>query len=724
MNLKSKKIFPVFLLLVILVINLLFTSVPLLNTLHYEIAVINSILISLFAGYLTLYFKEDNKNFLPRNKYYYFSQILLFIIPFIISFVSTIICQHCPISEGIYFYFIFVIPSIIVGSTLGILSKYLLYKYRYLLFTIFWLILLLGFLPELYFNPQIYFYNPIFGYFPGTMYDQNIEITKTIVLYRTLNIVLALLIIPLIKVFYSLRKMGKLIVIIIVMVGYLMFGFAKSTLGFSTSIDKIKHELKGNLKTTHFSIILPEKISVTEKKVAILNHEFYHFEIKKLLKTEPEQKIFSFLFESGAQKKILFGSNNADVAKLWNAQIYINYEHYNKTLKHEMAHIFSEKIGNGIFKMPSNYNPALLEGFAMAIENNYDDFGIDYLTYLAVKNNYNVSLKNLFSNFSFFTQTSSLAYIYAGSFIKYLANKYGWEKIIILYSTLEFEKIYKTNIDTLEKKFLKYINNLGYHNNKNASNLYFGRLPLVKKVCPRATAKELKSAWKMYKNKQYQNALQKFENIYYYSKTYSSLLGLVVTNIKLKKYITAEKLLKENIGKFNDTAYFYNFENLLGDVYVSLNKPNLAKTEYENLLLQNPRSNYKNDVTVKIFLLENSIDELKKYINRKDNRKKILKQLLANTPNDAVIQLFSEQKFSDSEYLKEIAVIKRIIANKKFSSDTYFQLAKLAFNFLDFENAGFFIQLALENPKRERIEVLEEFLKKIEWSKKYITKKL
>lgn len=723
---KDKKIFPLFLLFITVAINLLFTAIPLLNTLHYETSVLNSIFLSLFSGYLTLYFNTGSnvaKKLFPNDKYYYYILFALLIIPFGISFTSTILCQHCPISEGIYFYLLFVLPALFIGSTLGVLSEFLSKKYRYLLFTLLWLVLLFSFLPELYYNPQIYFYNAIFGYFPGTMYDQNIEITKTMVLYRTLNIIFSVLILYVLKLSFKLKENGKLIVILIVISGYLMFGFAKSSLGFATSIHNIELELKGNIETKHFKIILPEKLTETEKKVAILNHEFYYNEIASLLKIETYNKIYSFLFKTGAQKKNLFGSGNADVAKLWISQIYINYEHYNNSLKHEMAHVFSSKIGTGLFKMPANYNPAMLEGFAMAIENNYDDFEIDYLTYLAIKNNYKVSLKKLFSNFSFFTQTSSLSYLYAGSFIKYLANKYGWEKIKLLYSNLEFEKIYNKNVALLEKEFLEYENNLNYKNNKEAANLYFGRVPLVKKVCPRATAKQLKLAWKNYKIKHYKKAALQFRNVYNYSNTYSALLGVVVSNIKLAKYKVAEKYLKENIHSFKGTSYFYNLENILGDVYSNLNKLNLAKEKYENLLAENPRNNYTNEAGLKLYLLKSNIKGLKSYINEKDNRKKILHQTLLNEPTDAVIQILTLQKFSDTEYFNEIETIKKIITNRKFSSDTYFQLAKLAFNFLDFTNAENFINTALKNPKPERKEILEELLKKIEWSKEYIKQK-
>ena len=695
---------------------------PLLNTLHYEVSAINAIVISLFSGYTTLYFsrkKHHSKFVFPEQKIYFSFQFMFVILPFIISLISTIVCQHCPVSEGIYFYLIIAAPAAMVGSTIALFVSYITKRYSYLLFTLLWLLLFLSFLPELYYNPQIYFYNPIFTYYPGVIYDQNIEITNKLLSYRIVNIVFSIVVIFLIKVTVKLNKNAKLIVIMGVIFGYLMLGTFKSSFGFATTIDRIRQETKGFIETEHFKIIFPQEITENEKKVLIYNHEFYYKEIKELLNIEPKGKITSFLFKTGAQKKILFGSGNADVAKLWINQIYLNYDSYDNSLKHEISHVFSAGIASGLFKMPANYNPALLEGFAMAIENNYDDFDIDYLTYLAYKNNYKISLKNLFANFSFFAKTSSLSYIYAGAFIKYLANKYGWEKVKLLYSSLQFEKIYKKDITVLEKEFFDYIKNENYPNNKNASNLYFGRLPLIKRICPRATAKETRIAFQYYKNKNYETALKKFESVYEYSKTYSSLVGIIKTEVALKQFGEARKILESNITKYENTSYYYNLENILGNVYSNLGETRLAEKIFKSLVNQNPRFNYKNISLIKLFLLKNDVHKLNHFINNEKNRMKILQDLLLTKPTDAVLQTIVLQKIKETKSENELKNNLIAVTNKfKYSSDTYFQLSKFMFRILDFKNAKYYAELSMQNINPERKDIVEELLKKINLSGK------
>ncbi|MEE9429431.1 MAG: hypothetical protein V3V16_00200, partial [Melioribacteraceae bacterium] len=699
--------------LIIFIINIFFTTLPLLNTLHYEVSFINAILLSFLSGLLTLSFLKEGIGGIKifPNRIYLRKIISFLIIPFVISFISTIFCQQCPISDGIYFYLVITFPSVIIGSIIALLAYFVSAKYKYPLFVIFWLFLTLGFLPELYFNPQIYFYNPIFAYFPGVMYDINIEITKELILYRIFNVLFSIGVWFLLIETIDRKRSSKFVVITIVMMFYLTFSFYKVELDLATDTSKIESELTTKIETEHFEISLPPNISEREIELVKINHEFYYNELKKLLGTEPTQKIKSFLFESGAQKKRLFGANNADVAKLWMNQIYLNYNNYDNSLKHEIAHIFSAEFANGFFKMPAMYNPGLLEGYAMAIENNYDDFDIDYLAKLAYKNGFKISLKNLFSNFSFFMQTSSITYIYAGSFIKYLVDNYGLEKVNEIYSTLNFEQIINKSLDELEIVYFDYLEKLPIKGSKHKANLYFGRTPLVKKYCARATEKELKNSWEHVNEKHYTIALKKFEKIYEYSNSYNSLLGVVTCNNYLEQYSESVNILENNIKSFQGSAHYYNLEFLLADALIMNDKRESSKVYLDSLIIQNPRTDYRNAATIrKILLAKNDLASFKKqtiprrdstiikYIQEKESRIEIVSKLLNENSTDEILQIYLRMKFTDREnYSSKFNKVIELCSNHKYSSDTYFQLSKFAFNNLDFETSKKYAELALTN---------------------------
>ncbi|MDX1699954.1 MAG: hypothetical protein R3250_05005, partial [Melioribacteraceae bacterium] len=364
----------------------------------------NSSIISLISGFYWLSIGSERN--LKFNIVFYSTLLAL---PLIILLLSTIYCQGCPIDQGFYFYLLFSFPSIFVGIAISSFSHFIYERFRYILFILIWLTMLLGFIPELYYNPQIYFFNAIFVYYPGVIYDQNIELTLKLVYYRSLVLIISLVIIYVFNRKYNFKGITKLIVIIAFISAYLHSYNLKVNLGFSTDLEKISDNLKTVLSSENFDIFLPDSVSDNTIQVALHEHEYYFNSIGSLIGSRPKEKITSLIFETGARKKQLFGSGNADVAKPWLNQIYLNLNNYRSNLKHEIAHIFSADFGKGPLKVPPNINPGIIEGFAMAIENNFDNYDINHLAALAKQNNYKVDLKSLFTDMSFFSSASSLS---------------------------------------------------------------------------------------------------------------------------------------------------------------------------------------------------------------------------------------------------------------------------------------------------------------------------
>ncbi len=699
------------LLFLILAVNLIFTNFPLLNLLSYESSVLNAILFSLFSGVYWL--KNKDKSSLKTHFGFLFTIV---IIPFILLTVSTVLCQGCPLSDGLLFYFIIAIPSIPVGLAIAEFANFLSERFKYLLFVSIWLVVLLGFLPELYYNPQIYFYNPIFGYYPGVIYDQGIEITNSLILYRFINVLFSLAVIYLIRRIYNFKKHWQHIVIIGVILIYISGSKLKASFDFSTDLSRIKDELSSEISTEHFNIIVADSISEREKKILEYEHEFYYKSISTLLETEIDGKITSFIFGTGAQKKNLFGSANADVAKPWLNQIYLNYDNYFNSLKHEISHIFSANYASGLFKIPSNYNPGMIEGFAMAVENNYDDFDIDYLAALAFRNNYKISLKNLFSGFSFFSNTSSISYIYAGSFLKYLAKEYGWENIKIVYNGKSFKKIYKEELTNLEREYYNYLESLEIVENLHSSNYYFGRNALIKRFCARATVKELKLAQSLFIEKDYDNSAELYHKIYNYSGTYSALVGFALSTKELSNVVDAISLVENELPKYEGTSYYYYLEFLLADFYALMNDDNNASYYYNQLIEQNPHKRYLRNAVFKKGLLAQGDSVRIKYMNDEDFKESKIFESVVSSPSNHSLQLITAFKdLDDEEYLIRKEVINEAIANKEYSSYTYFKLSKYAYWFLDIEFSIKFAKLALIKADYKREAIIKEHISKIKW---------
>lgn len=683
---------------------------PLLSILSYESSAINGILFSLLSG---IYWLIESDNNSKKNRLIFF--LFLIIIPLFILIFSTTVCQNCPLSDGIYFYLVIAVPSIFSGIAIAELSKFISFNFRYFIFVFLWLIVLFGFLPELYFNPQIYFYNPIFGYYPGVIYDQTIEITDSLLLYRLIVLLFSFAII---LIFYKNNNFNlfyKIAIFFGVLLVYIFLSYLKPYFNFSTNLESIKEEISSEVITDHFKIIFSN--SLTNKQIAILkyDHEFYYHVISELLDTELESKITSIIFESGAQKKELFGSANADVAKPWLNQIYLNYSNYSASLKHEISHIFSAKYAEGLFNLPSNFNPGIIEGFAMAIENNYDNTDIDYLAALAYRNNFKISMSKLFTGFSFFANASSLSYIYAGSFIKYLAINYGWNNVKKIYSGEKFIEIYNAEIKVLEENYYEYLLTIKVEENKHLSNFYFGRKPLIKKFCARATAKELKTAQTLFLEKKYEDAAEMFLKIYNYSDSYSGLVGFVQTQKELDMLKAGIDFLEAEIQNFEGTAYFYYLEFLLADLNAIYQNSTKASEYYTKIIEQKPHNIYLLSAELKNKLLQEGDSIIIKYLIDKNYKTNLLLNLVKKEPTNYTLQSINLVEDIDSSKYSDIINKLNNKDDLDLSSNTYFSLSQLSYRFLDFQKATKYAEKALTRVEFKRKEIIKEQLTKMKW---------
>lgn len=706
---------------VVIITSVLCSFIPLLSVIGYEFAALHAIILSFLAGTVTIGATRSNlfksKKFRLNKKYYYYYLVLL-IIPVTISSVNTLFFRTCPIGEGLLFYFLFVPPAMFIGIVLGALAS-LFKKFRFWIFLMLFLVILFSPLLEIYLRPQVYLYHSIFTYFPGTMYDEGISITSKMILFRLFSMFpFAIVLFLLTNRKITARDSASYSIMIVLLILYTAALFVKPELEFSTTEKVLKNHLSGEVITDHFVISYPASLPINELNNQILHHEFFYKEIEESTGIRNLKKIKSFIFRDKKQKRELFGAGNADVAKPWLGQIYTGKESYNTSLKHEIVHAFASNIGSTLFKIADKWNPAMLEGYAMAIENNYASYDIHYLAFLARKNDYHFAIPSLFSGFNFLSGTSSISYIYAGSFIKFLIDEYGIEKVNDLYSNLDFRSIFGKEIIILEADYYNYLDSIKYVNNSSTAKLFFGHMPIFKKTCPRATANRLEDAWEHYSVSDYFEAYKMFKQIYEFSGSYSALTGSIQALEKMGEYDGAYKYLKSEYDKFVNSSSEFRLKIMLADLAAINGDGNYADILYKSIIENSPNEYYYSIASVRSYLKNNfpsdfsayikgsSIDRLLILLDRIDNRNRL-------HFTNLIISLAENNNLSQSHLQK--------IIEHRFVNDRYiysYLNSRIGAYYLErgeFQKARQFSQLAFDNSLRERAAIYREDLEKSIW---------
>jgi hypothetical protein len=728
--LSYKNYLPVYL-VVIIIFNVALINFPLTNVFSYEFSAVNAILLTFLSGLYTnsLLKKISNgridksglKKTLPQTA------ALFLILPAFISIINSFFSISCPLTDGMLFYLVITFPSVVIGFSLSLISSCLVKKFQNTIFVLLFLIILSIPLLEFYFNPQVYFYNPIFVYYPGTIYDEAVSVTFKLVGYRLLNILFfGLTGFFLFKALINKIKKLKKIVLALSIIVALLFLYLSPYFGYSTTFSKLKTVLKGTAVTEHFIIHYPPNLDRTKVKAIAVYHEYFYSQLKQFFGYDFPVRINSYLFKSNEQKENLFGSANADVAKPWQKSTFITYDDFSSILKHELAHCYSAEFGTGLFKVASGLNPALIEGCAVAADPVFNDNDIDYMASLAYGNGYKINLKKLFNSFDFYTLTSSLSYIYAGSFCKYLISNYGIEKFKIYYAGNNFKIAYGFPIETSIEKYYKYLKSLNITNRINQANYYYGSKSIFYKACPRYIAENLNKADKDYWDKDYKNAKKIFENILKVTNNYSAVIGYAECLNKLDKTNDAVKFLLKSIKQFKGSSYYYRVELKLGDLYSIKNNFIKADSIYKSLNEQNPAYNYNYLSSLRIALVKDSLAA--DYLKGNDFDKYIILKNMNSIKynyNSIPVLIGLAESFNERYNIFLKIFNKKIKVTDFISSYSAFKLSDYMLNHLDFNKAEETALLALEfNAERNFEIILKNNFTKIEWFKKNADKVL
>jgi hypothetical protein len=704
----------------VIVLNIFLLFIPLTNVFGYEFAAVNALFLFFQGGIFTIAnFKKLTEN--NSQKKILLNLLvglsLLAIIPVIISCTNSVFTDGCSYIDGFLFYAFITLPSILAGSATGLLIFTVLKKYRRPAFLAIYFILFLIPLLEFYINPQVYFFSPLVGYFPGIIYDEGLSINAQIITYRFFNTLFfsGIFFLSLWGISKSTRY--KIILVSSAVAVSILFYLVSPSLGFSTTKGRLASELNIKIETEHFVIHFSERIDENFISIISLQHEFYYSELVEYFKTNPE-KISSYVFYDRREKKKLLGSENADLAKPWLGQVFTSYENYNSSLKHELAHVFAAQFGKGLLHIADNYNPSLIEGIAMAADPVYGENNLDYMAALAFNNGYSTDLNKLYDHFNFFKQYSSLSYIYAGSFTKYLIDNYGIEKFKILYGDLDFEKVYKKSFKEITDGYFRHLRTIDKSYNVHAANYYFGRKSIFFKVCPRYVTDQIKIGWQKFNDKNFSEARDIFKNSYDLSDDYSALHGYINSLSKLKEKADAIAFLENEIDKFLGTSSYYNLEFRLADLYAE--EGNIAKADsmYLQIIKQNPGRNFYYMANTRMTLARDN-SSLRLYLTGSEFTKYYIlkRQYIKKNDYNLLPVMIDLSKALDEDYR-----LFRSHINNQYTDETYessyafYKLSNYMLENLDFTNARKMAALATRfKEDKNFLYLLEKNQYKILW---------
>lgn len=582
-------------LIIFFVLNLIFQFIPAISYIGYEFSVLNSIFIYWVVG--NIFYKNNSIS----EKEILYSLIVL-LIPLLVSIVDLNTLDIEIYLDGIKYYSLIVLPTYFFAIAVSLsISVFNTKLQKYILHISIFVILFLVNVVEIYFNPQVFIYNILIGYFPGTVYDELILINSKLIIYRVFVAIFSIcLIIGLLKI--KDKKNLKMVFFLLILTIYII---TKPILGLSSTINETQKRLNHFINTTHFNIHFSPIITKKEQVRIAYLHEYYYERISNLLKRKLTKKVDSFIYSDKEQKGNLFGSMAADVSKPWLYQIYLDYGSIDNNLQHELVHTFTGEFGVTPFKVAKDFNAALIEGFASAIDDSLSENSIHHYASLALTYNKSFDINLLFNNSSFFSNYSNFSYTVAGSFIKYLINNYKIENVIKFYQNNDFNQSFNKSITNVTEDYKTFLTNLGYSYNVYKAKYYFAFKPLIKKQYPRYAAKINYEATILFEKKLYSEATKMYLENYYFTNSPNSLINAVNSLFYENKYSIADSLLNLEMNNNCESGYYYLLLFKQIETKILLNDTINAKKLINILKMYD----ISNKINIDLFKFELLIDE-------------------------------------------------------------------------------------------------------------------
>jgi len=498
-----------------LLVALACTQFPLLNYLGFEFSFVMGLVVTGVASALTIALvRRRRRELLSGSRAHAWHlvgalvgiNLLLLLLPLAVMTATALVVRNCDFLEGLAFFLLLPVVTAVFATSLGF-ALGLWCRHPVIVFMAF-VLLSVAYAAYLgYATPAVFSYNLFYGFFPGLSYDELLPITSTLVLWRLLTLVASAL--PLgasmlllahapearggwdatlhladILVRPGMRWRTALIVLALTLL-YLW----RCDLGFETTAGWLRTELRERIVTEHFVIhVANDELSAEERQAIAAEHEFRLAQILRAFSLQEVAPIESFLYGSVEQRRRLIGVGTTSIAKPWSRQIHLLRQSYQDVLKHELVHVVAGRFSPTIIH--ASYSIGLVEGLAMAVEWDWGNRTLHQYAAALHAVGRAPEIRSLMGFAGFARQAPSVSYVLAGSFCRYLIDRYGMRTMMAIYGGRSYTDLTGSTLEVLIHQWREFLKDIPVTEaDREAVEVFFRTPPVFDRVCARVVAR-------------------------------------------------------------------------------------------------------------------------------------------------------------------------------------------------------------------------------------------
>jgi tetratricopeptide (TPR) repeat protein len=391
---------------------------------------------------------------------------------FLASVIHALTSTACDPFAQLGFFPLLPLPSAILASGAGAFSAFA--TRRKLSATFLYAAFLLGSLGltlwPVVMGPQAFVYNHFLGYLPGPLYDEALSTGWPLVWFRLQTLLISALLWVFTATMLDMRE-GRLTrphlrpaalgLVLVLGAAIVHLERRAPELGFRMTYARLEERLGGLRESEHFRLVYPRGMERLQVDRLIRELEFRHAQLSAFLGGAPRERIRVFLYRSAEEKAALVGAAQTQFAKPWLLETHVDRI---RSLKHELAHVMASPYGTGPFKVTTRYgvwpSMGVVEGLAVAADNPADELTLHQWAAGMRRQSLAPDVRQIIRPQGFFQNAPARAYTLVGSFLRYLAETYGAEKLRALYARGDFESSYGRSLEALATEWEKFLDGL------------------------------------------------------------------------------------------------------------------------------------------------------------------------------------------------------------------------------------------------------------------------
>jgi tetratricopeptide (TPR) repeat protein len=169
-----------------------------------------------------------------------------------------------------------------------------------------------------------------------------------------------------------------------------------------------------------------------------------------------------WLYRSAEEKRRLVGAGRTSFSKPWLAEIHVHEQGVpHPILRHELVHALASAAAGGPLRVPARagllVNAGLVEGLAVALEGPTGSFGVHGLARAMRDQGRLPQLASLLGASGFFGAAPARAYVAAGSFLRFLLDRYGPAPVAAAYRSGDVARALGRPLADLDAEWQRFL---------------------------------------------------------------------------------------------------------------------------------------------------------------------------------------------------------------------------------------------------------------------------